>query len=134
MIDPDLARARYDFLRECDRTIASMQSKQRMRPVFEHLLDAAARDALDADLRARLTALRQEASALARALARRALLELGVDDLGRIGPSLKRLDGYLAAEPSEALDVCFDLLTFLEQREEVFVQLQSPPPPIDLGP
>ncbi|MEM6290639.1 MAG: hypothetical protein AAGA54_05215 [Myxococcota bacterium] len=133
MIDPELARARYDFLRECDRTIASMQSKQRMRPVFGHLLDEEAKETLDAALQARLRALRTEAAALARALARRALLELGVDDLGRIGPGLQRLDAYLAAEPAESLDVCFDLLTFLEQREEVFDLFESPPPPIDPG-
>jgi hypothetical protein len=120
MIDPASARARYAALRERDRTIASMQSKQRMRPVFAQLLDDPARDAVNDDLRAQLTTVRKEATALALELGRRALLELRVDDLGRLGSGLRRLEAHLQDAPAEALDACFDLLTFLDERAELW--------------
>lgn len=108
-----------------------MQSKQRMRPVFAHLLDGPARDALNEDLRAQLTAVRKEATALALELGRRALLEVGVDDLGRLGSALRRLDAHLQDAPSEALDACFDLITFLDERAELWGSESWTPAPHD---
>lgn len=116
MIDPSQARARYAALRDRDRTIASMQSKQRMRPVFAHLLDAQARDTLNDRLKVQLAEVRKDATALALELGRRALLECGVDDLGRLGGGLRRLEQHLSEAPAEALDACFDLMTFLDER------------------
>ena len=130
MIDPKRARARYATLRERDRAIASMQSKQRMRPVFANLFDAEAQEALGAGLRQRLATVREEASALALELGRRALLETGEDDFGRIGASLRRLECHLHEAPSDALDACFDLLTFLDERAELWgSDSWSPAPP-----
>ncbi len=135
MIDPAHARARYLALRERDRTIASMQSKQRMRPVFSHLLDERARDTLSDDLREQLAALRSEATALALELGRRVLLETGVDDLGRIGACLRGLEVHLKDAPSEALDACSDLLTFLDERAALWgSDSWSPAPPAPYAP
>lgn len=131
MIDPASARARYAALRERDRTIASMQSKQRMRPVFAHLLDESARDALNDDLRAQLSSVRKDATALALQLGRRALLEVGVDDLGRLGAALRRLEEHLHDAPAEALDACFDLMTFLDERAELWGSESWSPAPHD---
>jgi hypothetical protein len=116
MIDPNEARARFAALRARDRTIASMQSKQRMRPVFAHLLDAETRDGLNEQLQAQLASVRADATALALELGRRALLETGVADLGRLGGGLRKLEQHLRDAPAEALDACFDLLTFLDER------------------
>ncbi len=130
MIDPAHARARYAALRERDRTIASMQSKQRMRPVFGHLLDAEAQGTIAEGLRQQLTSVRKDATALALELGRRALLETGADDFGRIGASLRRLEDHLDDAPAEALDACFDLLTFLDERAELWgSDSWSPAPP-----
>ncbi len=120
MIDPEQARTRYAELRERDRTIASMQTKQRMRPAFTHLLDQTARDELNDALRERLAEVRRDASALALELGRRALLELGVEDLGRLGGGLRQLEAHLSSAPSDALDACFDLITFLDERCELW--------------
>ncbi|MBV1858287.1 MAG: hypothetical protein KUG77_07735 [Nannocystaceae bacterium] len=116
MIDAADARARYASLRDRDRTIASMQSKQRMRPVFGHLLDDEARGALTQGLREQLTSVRKDATALALDLGRRALLETGVDEFSRIGASLRRLEEHLEEAPAQALDTCSDLLTYLDER------------------
>lgn len=132
MIDPARARARYAALRERDRTIASMQSKQRMRPVFAHLLDGDARDALSDALRDQLAEVRRDATALALELGRRALLEIGVDDLGRLGGALRRLETHLQDEPSEAIDACFDLITFLDERAELWGSESWTPAPSDV--
>ncbi len=131
MIDPTQARARYAALRDRDRTIASMQSKQRMRPVFAHLLDGEARDALNESLREQLTEVRNDATALALDLGRRALLEVGMNDLGRLGAGLRRLEEHLQESPSEALDACFDLLTFLDERAELWGSDSWSPAPLD---
>lgn len=131
MIDPTRARARYAALRERDRTIASMQSKQRMRPVFAHLLDGEARDTLNESLREQLTAVRKDAAALALELGRRALLEVGVEDLGRLGAALRQLEAHLADAPAEALDACYDLLTFLDERAELWGSDSWVPAPPD---
>lgn len=108
-----------------------MQGKQRMRPVFAHLLDEQARGALDDDLRAQLSAVREDATALALDLGRRALLEVGVDDLGRLGSALRRLEMHLQDAPAEALDACFDLLTFLDERAELWGSESWTPTPHD---
>jgi hypothetical protein len=119
------AEARYEALRERDRTIASLQSKQRMIPVFERLLDEPARSAVDVRLRAALDAVREEARKLALELARATLVEVEVDDLSRISAALERFGAYLEATPSERLECCGDLLTFLREMKE----LDRPPRP-----
>lgn len=119
MIDLDAAESHYDALRERDRVVASMQSKQRMLAVFEHVLDEAAREDIAARLGQALSSLRADARALAISLGRTALVELDVDDLGRLGGNLRRLERYLDDNPSEALDACHDLLTFLREFHEV---------------
>lgn len=131
MIDPAHARARYAALRERDRTIASMQSKQRMRPVFAHLLGDEAQEALAESLREQLCSLRKDATALALELGRRALLETGADDFSQIGASLRRLQEHLEDAPAEALDACFDLLTFLDERAELWGSDSWSPAPLD---
>ncbi len=119
MIDLDAAEAQYDALRDRDRVVASMQSKQRMHAVFQHVPDDAARDDVATRLTTALSSLRAEAHALATRLARAALVELDVDDLGRMTENLRRLEHYLEANPSEALDACHDLLTFLRELHEI---------------
>lgn len=131
MIDAADARARYTNLRERDRSVASMQSKQRMRPVFAHLLDAEAQATLGDGLREQLASVRKHAADLALELGRRALLETGVDDFSRIGTSLRRLELYLDDAPAEALDACFDLLRFLDERAELWGSDSWSPAPID---
>jgi hypothetical protein len=114
------AEARYEALRERDRTVASLQSKQRMIAVFEHVLDDAAREHVRERLLAALGHVRDEARKLALELARTVLVEeLGIADLGRVGSSLRKLEAYLDAEPSERLDTCHDLITFLRELREV---------------
>ena len=56
---------RYDALRDRDRTIASLQSKQRMISTFEHVLDGEARARVDARLRQALDLVRAQARTLA---------------------------------------------------------------------
>jgi hypothetical protein len=119
MLRLDEAEARYEALRERDRTIASLQSKQRMIPVFERLLDDAARASVDARLRAALDRVREEARRLALELARATLVELEVDDLSRISAALEQFGAYLDATPSERLECCQDLLTFLRDIKEL---------------
>jgi hypothetical protein len=115
----DEAEARYEALRERDRTIASLQSKQRMVAVFEHVLDDPARDHVRGRLLEALQQVRDEARKLALELTRSVLVEeLGITDLGRVGWSLRRLEEYLDAEPSERLDTCHDLITFLRELRE----------------
>lgn len=121
----DEAEARYEALRERDRTIASLQSKQRMIPVFEHLLDDGARTSVDVRLRAALDAVREDARRLALELARATLLEAEVDDLSRISTALDRFGAYLDAHPSERLECCQDLLTFLRDMKEIERQPRS---------
>lgn len=108
-----------------------MQSKQRMRPVFSHLMDEEAQAALAERLREQLSSVRDDASALALELGRRALLETGADDFGRIGASLRRLEAHLHDAPAEALDACFDLLTFLDERAELWGSDSWSPAPVD---
>lgn len=114
MSDFQVAHTEYEALRERDRTIASMQSKQHMRPVFAQLFDDAAQAEVSAMLDEQLAAVRDKACTLATTLARRVLIEIGIDDLSRLGAGLQRLDTFLTSTPHEALDVCFDLLTFLD--------------------
>ncbi len=97
-----------------------MQSKQRMRPVFANLFDDQAQTAISDDLRELLLSVRKDATALALELGRRVLLETGEADFGRIGASLRRLEAHLDEAPAEALDACFDLLTFLDERAELW--------------
>jgi hypothetical protein len=113
------AQTRYEALRERDRTIASLQSKQRMIPVFERLFDDAARSTADARLRSALDGVREDARRLALELARATLLELEVHDLARISAALERFGSYLEATPSERLECCGDLLTFLREMKEL---------------
>lgn len=108
-----------------------MQSKQRMRPVFAHLLDDEAQGALAQDLRERLASVRKDATTLALELGKRALLETGADDFSRIGASLRRLEVHLQDAPAEALDACFDLLTFLDERAELWGSESWSPAPLD---
>jgi hypothetical protein len=117
------AELRYEALRERDRVIASLQSKQRMIPVFEHLLDDEARKFIDERLRKSLDAVRDDARRLALDLARAAFVELEIDDLMRITDQLKAFGVHLDETPSERLECCQDLLTFLREMRE----LKHPP-------
>ena len=119
MLRLEEAEARYEALRERDRTIASLQSKQRMIPVFERLFDEPVRHSVDARLREALRAVREDARRLALELARATLVELDVDDLSRISTALERFDAWLETTPSERLDCCQDLLTFLREMKEI---------------
>jgi hypothetical protein len=121
------AEARYEALRERDRVVASLQSKQRMLTVFEHLLDDPAREALEARLWAALDHVRDEAKKLALELARAALVELEVEDLGRAGARLRAIEAWLEAEPSARLDCCHDLLTFVRDLRETRGAPRRPP-------
>ncbi len=129
MIDLETAQARYEALRDRDRTIASMRSKQRMVPVFEHLLDSKARTQIEEELVAALAEVRRRARDLALQLARKVFVELHVEDLGRLGENLQRFEARLDAEPSDRLDACHDLLTFVREREELARDLDERPAP-----
>lgn len=115
----DELEARYDALRERDRTIASLQSKQRMMATFGKLLDDAAREHVDQRLRAALDQVRDKARELALELARAVFVELTVDDLARITTQRRVFEAYLDAEPHLRLDACGDLLTFLREMREI---------------
>lgn len=117
------AEAVYEGLRERDRTIASLQSKQRMVPMFQHLLDDDARQAIDTRLRAALDDVRDRARALAVELARMAFVDIELDDLSRMSGQLRKLEAYLDDEPPARLDACSDLLVFLREIRE----LRHPP-------
>lgn len=119
MIRLEDAQARYEALRERDRVVASMQSKQRMLPVFSELFDEPARDAIQQRLRQALTQLRDEARSLAVELARAVFVAIELDDLGRVGTGLRRFERYLDETPAERLDVCHDLMMFLRELDEV---------------
>jgi hypothetical protein len=118
---------RYDALRDRDRTIASLQSKQRMISTFEQLLDAEARSRVDERLRQALDQVRTQARALALELARAVFVELVIDDLARISSQLRRFEGYLDEQPSSRLDACGDLLTFLRELRETDAPLRPRP-------
>lgn len=119
----DEAEAIYEGLRDRDRTIASLQSKQRMVALFEHLLDDQAREAVDARLKDALTDVRDRARELALELARAAFMEVEMDDLARMTSQLRKLEAHLDEEPSARLDACSDLLVFLREIRE----LKHPP-------
>jgi hypothetical protein len=120
VIGLDEAEARYEALRERDRTVASLQSKQRMVAVFEHVLDDEAREQIRERLVAALQHVRDDARKLALELARTVLVEeLGISDLGRVGASLRKLESFLDADPSERLDTCHDLITFLRELRDI---------------
>lgn len=123
----DELEARYDALRERDRTIASAQSKQRMMATFEHVLDQPAREQVDQRLRAALDEVRDRARALAIELARATYIELVIDDLARIRAQLRTFESYLDREPHLRLDACGDLLTFLRELREADAPLRLRP-------
>jgi hypothetical protein len=129
MVRLDEAENRYEALRERDRVIASLQSKQRVLTLFEHLLDAPARDQVQTRLAAALESIRDDARRLALELARAAFTLLQVDDLVRITQQLRKFSAYLDEEPSERLGCCHDLLTFIREMRE----LDRPPKaPVEL--
>lgn len=115
---------RYDALRDRDRTIASLQSKQRMLSIFQHVLDDEARAEVDARLRAALDRVRTQARALAVELARAVFVELAIDDLARITARLRGFEAFLDEQPSARLDACGDLLTFLRELRETEAPLR----------
>lgn len=119
----DEAEAIYEGLRDRDRTIASLQSKQRMVALFEHLLDDEAREAVEARLKDALADVRDRARELALELARAAFMEVEMDDLARMTSQLRKLEAHLDKEPSGRLDACSDLLVFLREIRE----LKHPP-------
>lgn len=118
---------RYDALRDRDRTIASLQSKQRMISTFEYVLDDDARASVDARLRGALEHVRALARALALELGRAVFVELSIDDLARISSQLRRFEAYLDEQPSARLDACGDLLTFLRELRETDAPLRPRP-------
>jgi len=118
---------RYDALRDRDRTIASLQSKQRVISTFEHVLDDEARAQVDERLREALDHVRSLARALALELARAVFVELAIDDLARISTQLRRFEGFLDEQPSARLDACGDLLTFLRELRETDAPLRPRP-------
>ncbi len=122
---------RYDALRDRDRTIASLQSKQRMIATFDSMLDDEARQQVEARTQQALADVREQARALALQLARAVYLDLAIDDLARINTQLRRLEAHLDEEPSNRLDTCGDLLTFLRELRELDEPLRSRPRPID---
>jgi predicted component of type VI protein secretion system len=124
----DEAEALYHGLRDRDRTIASLQGKQRMVALFDQLLDDDARQVVDARLRHALDEVRGQARALAAELARAALLELELDALPRIGQLERRFAAHLETRPSEALDLCGDLLTFIKEMRELRHPARARPP------
>ena len=115
----------YDILREKDRLVASLMSKQRMVPVFRHLFDESAQATVDAELTSVLETLRQQARELAVELARMAFVELDLQDLSRISTRMRAFERWLDEQPAERLDCCRDLLTFLGDRRA----LADPKPP-----
>ncbi|MCA9709417.1 MAG: hypothetical protein KDK70_26485 [Myxococcales bacterium] len=127
MLPLEELEGRYDALRDRDRTIASLQSKQRMMTTFEHVLDGEARTQIDARLRAALDHVRSLARALAVELARAVFVELAIDDLARITGQLRRFEAYLDEEPSARLEACGDLLTFLRDLRETDAPLRPRP-------
>ncbi len=131
MVRLDEAEARHEVLRERDRTVASMQSKQRMLSVFTHLFDEPAREAIDKRLHEALTKLRAQARALALELGRAAFLAVDVEDLGRVGAGMRRLEQHLDENPSEALDVCHDLIMFLRELGELDLSNGPRPAPVE---
>jgi hypothetical protein len=118
---------RYDALRERDRTIASLQSKQRMLSTFEHVLDDDARGSIEEHLRQSLRQLRELARTLALDLARAIYVELAIDDLARINALLRRFESHLDDNPAVRLDACGDLLTFLRDLRETQAPVRPRP-------
>ena len=118
---------RYDALRERDRTIASLQSKQRMVKTFEYLLDDDARQRIDDRLGYALDHVRDLARDLAIELARATFVELAIDDLARITAQLRLFEAQLDEEPSCRLDACGDLLTFLREFRETDTPIRPRP-------
>jgi hypothetical protein len=131
MLPLEQLEGRYDALRERDRTIASLQSKQRMITTFEHLLDDKLREQIDVRLRAALSHVRDQARALALELARTVFVELVIDDLARIAAQLRRFEAHLDDEPAGRLEACGDLLTFLRELRETAAPLRPRPRPVD---
>lgn len=127
MLPLEELEGRYDALRDRDRTIASLQSKQRMITTFEHLLDHDARRQIDTQLRDALDHVRERARALALELARAVFLELAIADLARITTQLRRFESYLDQEPSTRLEACGDLLTFLRELRETDAPIRPRP-------
>ncbi len=124
----DDAEALYHGLRDRDRTIASLQSKQRMIALFEHLLDDEARDKVQARLAKSLHEVRTRARELAVELARAALLELELDALPRIALLERQFAAHLDGHPAEALELCGDLITFLKEMRELRHPPKARPP------
>lgn len=118
---------RYDALRDRDRTIASLQSKQRIVSTFEHVLDDQARADVDTHLWQALETVRALARALALELARAVFVELAIDDLARISTQLRLFEAFLDAQPSARLEACGDLLTFLRELRETSTPLRPRP-------
>lgn len=124
----DDAEALYHGLRERDRTIASLQSKQRMVALFDHLLDRKAREVVNTRLSTALDEVRKQARGLALELARAALLELDIQDLSRIAELERSFAAYLDAEPASRLECCGDLVTFLKEIRELRHAIKPRPP------
>ena len=127
MLPLEELEGRYDALRDRDRTIASLQSKQRMISTFELLLDEPAREQIDAQLRRALEHVRDLARSLAMELARGVFVELAIDDLARITSQLRRFEAHLDEEPSTRLEACGDLLTFLRELRETDAPIRPRP-------
>ncbi len=122
---------RYDALRDRDRTIASLQSKQRIVSTFAHVLDDDARARVEERLLEALDHVRVQARALALELARAVFVELAIDDLARITTLLRRFEAHLDEQPSARLDACGDLLTFLRELRETDAPLRPRPRSLD---
>lgn len=118
---------RYDALRERDRTIASLQSKQRMVTTFEHVLDEPARERVDQRLHDALDRVRDDARELALELARAVFVEVAIDDLARITTLRRRFEAHLDEHAHLRLDACGDLLVFLRDLREVDGPLRPRP-------
>ena len=123
----DELEGRYDALRDRDRTIASLQSKQRMISTFTELLDEPAREQVDQQLREALEVVRDHARTLALVLARAVFVELSIDDLARISTQLRRFEAHLDEDPHMRLEACGDLLTFLRDLREIDGPLRARP-------
>lgn len=131
MLSLEELEGRYDALRDRDRTIASLQSKQRMVTTFEHLLDPDAREQIDGRLREALDHVRAQARTLAVELARAVFVELAIDDLSRIAAQMRRFEAHLDQEPSARLEACGDLLTFLREFRETHAPIRPRPRMVD---